>query len=63
MKVKNIQELREFIKTLPENLKDEFKKNIIEERENDFFNQEDTELIFIMDNYEELKKEGWLVEN
>ena len=61
--ITNLQELRGFVKSLPNDMmRKKFKKYLIEERNNSFFSQEDIELMFISDNWDELEKIGWLTE-
>ena len=61
--ITDLQRLREFVKSLPQELRKTFLKTyVIEEREHDLYSQEDMETYFIMDYWDELEEAGWLVE-
>lgn len=61
--IKNIQRVREFVGSLPtKQMKKEFKNILLDEREFSTFSQEDLELIFISDHWDELVELGWLTE-
>lgn len=59
--ITDLQRLREFVKSLPQEFKKTFIKNIMEERNHDLFSQEDMETYFILDYLDELEEAGWLV--
>lgn len=59
--ITNLQRLREFVKSLPQELRKTFIANLIEERNYDLFSQEDLETYFILDHLDELEEAGWLV--
>ena len=59
--ITDLQRLREFVKSLPQEIKKTFIKNIMEERNHDLFSQEDMETYFILDYLDELEEAGWLV--
>ena len=60
--ITNLQQLRDFTKSLPQGLRQEFIKEIMEERNNDIYSQEDMELTFISNNWDKLVEVGWLEE-
>lgn len=61
--ITDLQRFRSFVSSLPtKQLKNEIIKRFMEERDNSLFSQEDIELIFISDNWDELVKLGWLAE-
>ncbi|WP_296848441.1 hypothetical protein [uncultured Methanobrevibacter sp.] len=59
--ITDLQRLREFVKSLPQEFKKIFIKNTMEERNHDLFSQEDMETYFILEYLDELEEAGWLV--
>ena len=61
--ITDLQRLREFAKSLPQELRNIFLNTyVIEERNHNLYPQEDIEGFFIMDYWDELEEIGWLIE-